>query len=151
MTAPSQPWRQTMITDEMVELGCAAISQKRGYDWPSSWDEEELRIGRENMRAALSAALSVETRAKVKPLEWTAEDNGEFIAVSAVGWYHIGFPARSWNLTMPSGEVPSFGDDLEAAKAAAQADYSARILSALSVEQPTPTLCDSSHTGGENV
>jgi hypothetical protein len=67
---------------------------------------------------------------KVKPLDWSDEGNGEFIAVSAVGWYHIGLPALTWNLTLPSGRIPSF-HDLEAAKAAAQADYEARIRGAI--------------------
>lgn len=72
----------------------------------------------------------------VKALEWNAEANGDFIAQSAVGWYHIGFPARSWNLTTPSGDVPSF-EILEYAKAAAQADYETRILSAINTS-PEP-------------
>lgn len=73
----------------------------------------------------------------VKALEWNAEANGDFIAQSAVGWYHIGFPARSWNLTTPSGDVPSF-EILEYAKAAAQRDYEARILSALNTSPEAP-------------
>jgi hypothetical protein len=71
------------------------------------------------------------TGVKVKPLVWSAEDNGEFIAVAEVGWYHIGRPASSWNLTTPFGDVLSFWDDLDAAKAAAQADYESRILAAI--------------------
>lgn len=76
------------------------------------------------------AALSAAPQAVVKPLEWDAEENGDFIAVSAVGWFHIGRSVSSWNLTMPSGKVASFAT-LDEAKAAAQADYEARILSAL--------------------
>lgn len=82
----------------------------------------------ENTGDAVKASAA---QVRVKSLEWSSEPNGEFIAESAVGWYHIGYPAQSWNLTMPSGEVPSFGDDLQAAKAAAQADYERRILAAI--------------------
>jgi hypothetical protein len=67
---------------------------------------------------------------KVKPLEWTQEDNGDVIAESVAGWYHIGLPHETWSLTTPQGDVLSF-DGLEAAKAAAQADYEARIRAAL--------------------
>ena len=74
----------------------------------------------------------------VRALEWEAEDDGEFIAVSAVGWYHIGYPASAWNLTMPCGKVPSFGDDLESAKALAQADYEARVYAALAPRDAPP-------------
>ena len=28
---------------------------------------------------------------RVRALKWSAEPNGDFIAVSAVGWYHIGY------------------------------------------------------------
>lgn len=77
--------------------------------------------------------MTIETElpaVKVKALEWQHEDDGEYIAQSETGWYHIGRPASFWNLTIPSGGVPSF-ETLEAAKAAAQADYERRILSAL--------------------
>lgn len=66
----------------------------------------------------------------VKELEWRQEENGDFIAESIVGWYHIGLPHRMWNLTKPIGEVFSFWT-LDEARASAQADYDARILSAL--------------------
>ncbi|WCA57816.1 hypothetical protein G6M16_008930 [Agrobacterium tumefaciens] len=47
-----------MVTDEMVEKAANAIAEKRGYVWPGAFDAEEIKIGRENMRAALEAALS---------------------------------------------------------------------------------------------
>lgn len=47
-----------MVTDEMVEKAANAIAEKRGYAWPGTFDAEEIKIGRENMRAALEAALS---------------------------------------------------------------------------------------------
>ncbi|MBA8846220.1 putative nucleic acid-binding Zn-ribbon protein [Ochrobactrum sp. RH1CCR137] len=66
----------------------------------------------------------------VKKLEWRQEENGDYIAESVIGWYHIGLPHRMWNLTKPNGEVPSFWM-LEDAKDAAQADYEARVKSAI--------------------
>lgn len=47
-----------MVTDEMVEKAANAIAEKCGYVWPGNFDAEEIKIGRENMRAALEAALS---------------------------------------------------------------------------------------------
>jgi len=69
----------------------------------------------------------------VKALEWSDEDNGDFIAQSIVGWYHIGLPHLTWNLMTPNGDVQSF-NTLKEAKAAAQADYEARVSSALSAQ-----------------
>lgn len=45
------------MTGEMIEAACAAIMALRGYEWPSSCDEEEQRIARENMSAAIKAAI----------------------------------------------------------------------------------------------
>lgn len=69
----------------------------------------------------------------VKALEWSDEDNGDFIAQSIVGWHHIGLPHLTWNLMTPNGDVQSF-NTLKEAKAAAQADYEARVSSALSAQ-----------------
>ncbi|MFK4060774.1 hypothetical protein [Brucella anthropi] len=82
-------------------------------------------------RAMLTAALPfLSVQGAVTALKWHQEDNGDFIAESVVGWYHIGLPHRMWNLTKPTGEVLSFWT-LDETKAAAQADFEARILSAL--------------------
>lgn len=70
---------------------------------------------------------------KVKPLEWAHEHNGDFTSQTVVGWYHIGLPDLTWNLTTPDGAVLSF-HDLREAKSAAQTDYEARIRSALSAQ-----------------
>ena len=48
------------LIDEMVELACKAITERRGFVWPDEFSEDEKQTGRENMRAALSAALEVE-------------------------------------------------------------------------------------------
>ncbi len=62
-----------MVTDEMVEKAANAIAEKRGCAWPGTFDAEEINIGRENMRAALEAALSA---AEPVACEY-AHDNGD--------------------------------------------------------------------------
>jgi hypothetical protein len=80
---------------------------------------------------------------KVKPLEWVAADEDEEDYVSAfseIGAYSIErLSAGSWELTaeLPSGGECSWYVTIEAAKAAAQADYERRILSAL---EPSPAF-----------
>jgi|GEM_PF-3059240 len=71
------------------------------------------------------------TGAKVKALEWKQADTDYWRAISDYGCYGIN--------KMKKGYFEMDGDiyaDLEAAKAAAQADYSARILSAI---EPAPS------------
>ena len=46
------------VTDDMIEAACAAIMKLRGYRWPSSCDDEEQRIARENITVALAAAIA---------------------------------------------------------------------------------------------
>ncbi len=129
-----------------------------GYSWPEHENDDGYRgdgsfvklqpsdvqaYARENAKrilaflereAALSAAEPQPAPSvAVKALEWSDEDNGDFIAQSIVGWYHIGLPHLTWNLMTPNGDVPSF-NTLKEAKAAAQADYEARVSSALSAQ-----------------
>lgn len=119
------------ITDEMMALAVKAYIDVDGKCRPAA------------MRAALSAALSVETHVKVKPLEFVDLSNVA-IAHTPFGTYKCGFNIAGttnhlYHMIIAGGELAkSFHETLEAAKAAAQADYEARILSALSVEQPTP-------------
>ena len=74
---------------------------------------------------------------EVKPLEWTSF--GECIrAETALGRYEImkwGFQNGQYALDVPRlARNHTWHPDLEAAKSAAQADYTARILSALQVK-----------------
>lgn len=104
-------------------------------DAKTAWAEcEALREKVAALEAVLSAAEPQPAPSvAVKALEWSDEDNGDFIAQSIVGWYHIGLPHLTWNLMTPNGDVPSF-NTLKEAKAAAQADYEARVSSALSAQ-----------------
>lgn len=121
------------ITDEMMALAVKAYIEVDGKCRPAA------------MRAALAAALSVETRVRVKPLEWREDSCGNWHGNSPIGDEFI----QRWH--SPGNERIEFEFDgvchptPEAAKAAAQADYSARILSALSVE---PDPAPSSHLNG---
>lgn len=58
-----------MVSDEMVELACKAVTERRGFVWPNEFSDDEKNIGRENMRAALEAALSSEAEPVVEIVE----------------------------------------------------------------------------------
>lgn len=71
----------------------------------------------------------------VKALEWEAREDGSHCGTSAIGRYHV-FPGTgfSYDLCGPVGGRLSTHKRLSEAKAAAQADYEARIRSALSAQ-----------------
>ena len=115
---------------------------------------------RADLHATLEAALADMTQqrdaamagaVKIKPLIWdethedrgdgSSEHNGGYEADSAFGVYEIGMGFGSdsyyWSVQDGSGnEIGSF-DDPDNAKAAAQAHYNARILSALTPDPST--------------
>ena len=87
-------------------------------------------IDQVNTRAALPAPA-------VKPLVWQNFDAWTFWAESAVGTYHVDARNGFWvtkNEYQNASRIVYEIDDLETAKAAAQADYEARIRSALTTE-----------------
>lgn len=88
------------------------------------------------MTTADTTALLEKLDKPVKPLEWRNDPSGDFDhwwGDSAIGSYGIS-GGREWLLQHPLGMRLNTGHDtLEAAKAAAEADHSARILSALSL------------------
>src|SRR5690606_11877800 len=83
----------------------------------------------------------------VKTLEWdevtaarsnedpTREPTGDYEAVSPIGVYYVeqyfGSDGYGWRVTLHGSDDVADMDDPEDAKAAAQADYGSRILSAL--------------------
>ena len=95
--------------------------------------------GMNGLRLALTAALPHLPQGvgvKVKPLEWGKSSIGERDkAQTVVGSYFIGDPAPgSYNVLFDNDQITALltvCPSLEAAQAAAQADYEARILSAL--------------------
>ena len=130
------------ITDAMVEAACRAYHGLHGNNCYADC-----------MKVALSAALAAGAPGvKVKALEWepvmtarsredpTPEETGDCETVCAVGVYYIemyfGSDSYGWRVTLNGTDDIADKDDPEAAKAAAQADYEARILSAL---EPAPS------------
>lgn len=102
----------------------------------------EERIAIEKSQAQAAARELEEARAaKVKPLVWIEAPNGRLDAQSMVGVYSIFEFAGSYvHLALHSERavhltVPYHHKRIEEAKAAAQADYESRILSALSIPE----------------
>jgi hypothetical protein len=114
----------TEPTDEMVSVGIAATGAV-----DNQWN-------RRGMRAALTAALAVAPKPRVKALEWQpypgkmGESGARFIAYTPIGSQYIvtmlGLRGERWLTSIGSSH-----DDLAKAKAAAQADFERRIISAL--------------------
>lgn len=78
---------------------------------------------------------------KVKPLEWRQFTDDAWVAPTEIGRYRIyWYGGNDWCSFLESGNgaFNAASASLEAAKAAAQADYEARILSALDLGEPTP-------------
>lgn len=102
----------------------------------------EIAAARWNRRA-LDSPIG-EQGVGVRALEWWSTDNGDIIADSIVGRYRLGKVTANSNyrLETPSGLVEKFAPDYywpeNEAKAAAQADFTRRILSALSPERKEP-------------
>lgn len=130
-------------TDEaLVERVARAICLSDGLDIDTFQGGERdaiLRHASKHARAALEA-IPAEKGVGVKPLEWAADRYQEFsyrseTAKTSIGKYEaFSFiaaekPVAGWTSTLSAQEGKSVS--LDAAKAAAQADYEARIRSAL--------------------
>lgn len=142
---------EVRITDEMLKTATKAIIiQMQCYDYGHLREdgnfvttEEKINLlearAKEAARAALSAALSGMEPVKVKPLEWVTDNFGpdEYIVYAKFFdlRYEIEPPySAGFNFRIKrSSDIQPFAwrDTLEAAKAAAQADYEQRIRSAL--------------------
>lgn len=122
-----------MITDKMMDAFANSF-------WPTS---SEIVIDRYGtyIRAALEAALSASDAEPVctvaaKALEWVYVSYGG-IAHTPFGMYEARFnmhgrDTSQYEMIPAGGTLPvSFHDSLKEAKAAAQADYDARVRSAL--------------------
>jgi plasmid stabilization system protein ParE len=101
-----------------------------------------------SLLAELEAALSAKEEAEpvvVKPLVWVQGRGQNLHADSVVGPYHVELNAGDWRFYFGSSYILlSTVGALDEAKAAAQADYEHRILSAV-----TPTLAKSATVQAE--
>lgn len=135
--AGGQSWRKSLICDLATNADACFIV----------WCRENvpaLVADVERLQAELAAVKAEPASVRVKPLVWVERDGSSYRqANSAFGQYQISWlmEFEIWQLFMPV----RYGDDfrkcflshstLDAAKAAAQADYEARILSAI---EPAP-------------
>lgn len=134
------------ITDEMMARAKDAIHRLRDYG-----DPNDHAIARAVLTAALSQGQ--DGTVEVKPLEW--RESGDWTAVLLADLYRIEDQGRNWPtdrywLDFNEHRLGKF-DTLDEAKAAAQADYEKRILSALTTPPPQGEVaenrgCHPSHT-----
>lgn len=126
------------VSSEAVEAACRALIN------PLS---EPSDTERRRMHTALTAAVPHMTGAvQVKPLEWRifCSNSGNSEAKSPMGEYIIQSETDGWVMYLPheQDDGTSF-PTIEAAKAAAQADFEKRIRSALVATPPAPSSADS--------
>lgn len=112
-----------IITDEAVQAAASAV-------------EFPIR-GMNGLRLAITAALTFLQGVKVKALEWVGKT--EIKAKAIIGTYLIDQFAEKFRLYSLDRSSYQWFDTLEAAKAAAQADYAARVRSAIEVSAPAPS------------
>lgn len=119
-----------------VRLSTLLMAIRKRKDWP----EEQTKLPR--MPVAAHPAPQPSGPVEVKPLEWWAASTGDIIADSIVGRYRLGKVTANENyrLDTPGGLVekdpPYYYWPEQEAKAAAQADFESRILSALTAGKP---------------
>jgi hypothetical protein len=104
----------------------------------------------EAIRAALSAAPAPEV--KVKPLEWVKHPTANgWRAETILGTHQVwSINCVSWQFDGWSGDrLLEKAETVDAAKAAAQADYTTRIMSALEVPQVKETA--EAHVSSANI
>lgn len=86
---------------------------------------------------------------EVTPLEWLDDGSGGFVAMGSFGDYEVnpvGFLDREqWEILMPAHHL-GHRDTLKEAKAAAEADYRNRILSALLPKATAPVVSEPVHS-----
>lgn len=131
------------ITDEMVEVAAEAVKReyetvlsKMGVKGAKHIAPSNHRYVRAALRAALAQAPQ-EQGVGVKALEWEEAIHGGWYALGTGGVYHVHVgieDGKSYYFYEPPirHEPPMLFDTADDAKAAAQADYEARILAALS-------------------
>lgn len=129
------------------EDDCLGLCRNKGCQRPdrcmSSIDDEYLRGYTDGVRDGLADHGGADAGVGVKPLEWEHQNRTmQAYTVSdsrGIDYYinqSFGSDCYYFATVKHNGAILYDGDDLEAAKAAAQADYERRILSALSKPAP---------------
>jgi len=146
-------WKNMADWSDLPDVYVTKVECQQGMFWRVEASSVPMAIGPEVrlIRADVSAARIAdlerqlaEARA-VKPLGW---DDFDGVGAKASAFYQANYLIQKWksegrfevSMSYPGYQTgydgPRWHDTLEAAKAAAQADYAARILSAL--KDPTP-------------
>jgi hypothetical protein len=122
------------ITDEMIEAAALSDAEFDGRNFVCMGrvDRDRYML---RAKASLTAALSASPAGvKVKELEWGERVHGTWHAFAAVAYsafQDMGNGKYFVRLAFPAEDFLGPFDTLEAAKSAAQADYSTRIMSAI--------------------
>lgn len=123
------------VTD-VVESAWQDLCERDDRTSPEDYPDMCL-ITREELAEFMSRARLSQAGARgvvVKPLEWRHFDNGDAWAQTGCGLCYFARRDGSW--AHRNGDFVTVGTTLDEAKAAAQADYEARILAALA---PSPS------------
>jgi len=131
----------TTLPEEAVKAAVEAVDE--GVNWVAGLFGEKYDNAEEVMRSALTAALPfLPVQGAVKKLEWTKGVVN--IAQPMPGMKYVACsttPKGSWAWWLDNApETSGVFTSEAAAKAAAQADYEARILSALEAAPPLSKL-----------
>lgn len=114
--------------EQMREAAAKALKSATGFD------EDHPAVG------AIRALPAVTPAVKVKPLVWRDDGTNGHETDHAFGFYEV-YPSPEGDMLSRDGVDSGVYSSIEAAKAAAQSDYEARIMSALDV-MPAPTLAE---------
>ncbi|WP_266030351.1 hypothetical protein [Brucella intermedia] len=152
----------TIVPKEAKEAAARALC-RHGASFPTieqtlEYVDQKWPRFKEEAEIALTAALPHLPGVGVKKLEWRKYRNGDAEAVTPFGEIYTAYVNGYWRITR-NGKAGKFikatgGEDVDAAKAGAQADYSARILSALepsAAPEPIGYLFQHEDTGLEQV
>ena len=87
-----------------------------------------------NTEPKTTGAPPPQMHVRVKSLVWRKYRNGDAEAVTEFGDLYTAYVGGAWRMTRNgnAGKFTQAGENVEAAKSAAQADYERRILSCLS-------------------
>jgi len=118
-------WRAEMTRDEQIELLAWALCEAHAEDgdhW-KQWEDQSID---------LYDQIAPLTAVRVKPLVWRDDGTNGYETDHAFGFYEV-YPDPMGDMLSRDGVDSGVYPTIEAAKAAAQADYEARILSALDI------------------